>query len=103
MKLFFLTALFVLQSGQAFARSEINLTIDNMKFVPATIKAKVGQVLIWKNKDLFPHTVTANDGSFDSGVINPGGTWKYKVKKAGLMDYKCTLHPPMVGSINVSI
>jgi plastocyanin len=97
----FTAVLFVVLTGpHSFARS-VTVTIDSMKFIPASVAIEKGQTIVWVNKDLFPHTVTANDGSFDSGVINPGGKWTYKSKVKGTVAYKCILHPPMTAEIKV--
>jgi plastocyanin len=54
-----------------------------MHFDPAQMTANAGDTIEWKNEDIFSHTVTANDGSFDSGLIAPGQSWETVVKKAG--------------------
>jgi plastocyanin len=65
-----------------------------MQFSPAALHAHVGDIVVWTNKDLVPHTATAA-GSFDSGPVQPEATWSYTVTKAGELDYGCSLHPTM--------
>ena len=48
-----------------------------------------------------PHTVTANDGSFDSGNMNPGGTFTHTFTEAGSFAYICTYHHWMHGTVTV--
>ncbi|HEX8757687.1 MAG TPA: cupredoxin family copper-binding protein [Steroidobacteraceae bacterium] len=75
--------------------------IEGMRFHPEKIVVRRGEKIKWINKDPFPHTVTAADGRFDSGVIAPDGTWTYVPGKAGEYDYRCTFHPTMKGRLIV--
>ena len=53
-----------------------------------------GDTLIeWKNEGIFSHTVTANDGSFDSRLIAPGSTWQTTIRKTGSNAYHCRPTP----------
>jgi plastocyanin len=47
------------------------------------------------------HTVTADDGSFNSGMMKAGTTWSRTFTTAGSFPYKCDLHPNMRGTIEV--
>ena len=82
------------------APSTHTLVIEGMKFVPETITVKRGDTIVWVNKDLFPHTATAQ-GIFDSGELAPNQTWKYTVSKPGKFPYICTLHPTMKATLIV--
>lgn len=77
------------------------VTIEAMQFTPATIEVKVGEIVIWKNKDPFPHTVTAENRNFDSGSIAANRSWKFKTNKRGTFPYVCTLHPNMKATLIV--
>jgi plastocyanin len=55
----------------------------------------------WRNNDQLVHTVTANDGSFDSGSIQPGTTWRHTFTRPGTYVFHCTPHPFMRGVIIV--
>jgi nitrite reductase (NO-forming) len=61
----------------------------------------LGATVTWTNNDTMAHTVTAADGSFDSGMIQPGGTFSFTFDKPGDFDYACTPHPWMKGRISV--
>ena len=50
---------------------------DNVRFSPAEIEIEVNTTVIWYNDDDTTHTVTAEDGTFDSGDINPYDEWEY--------------------------
>ena len=56
---------------------------------------------MWVNKDLFPHTVTATDKTFDSGSIEVSHSWTFQARKPGEFTYSCTFHPTMKGAIEV--
>lgn len=49
-----------------------------------------------------PHTVTADDGSFDSGTVEPGQTFSFTIEGNGAVTYACRIHPEMTGTIVVS-
>jgi plastocyanin/uncharacterized membrane protein len=73
------------------------VVIRQMHFEPADLAAQPGDTILWKNEDIFSHTVTANDGSFDSGLIAPGATWQTTFKSA--VAYHCRPHPNMSAQI----
>jgi plastocyanin len=66
-----------------------------------TVVIGVNNTVIWTNNDNEPHTVTASDGSFDSGNMNPGATFAYTFTKPGTYTYICTYHPWMHGYVTV--
>jgi len=75
------------------------IVMKNIVFQPAELTVHPGEVVEWKNEDIVAHTVTANDGSFDSGAIPPGGTWKMTVTKPGTLEYHCQPHPNMTARL----
>lgn len=77
------------------------VVIEAMRFAPEVIEVSVGDTVIWKNQDAFPHTVTADNRSFDSGEIATERSWKFKAVKKGVHPYICTLHPTMKGRLVV--
>jgi plastocyanin len=66
-----------------------------MRFGEGTLTVHKGDRVTWVNKDLFPHTVTADDGTFDSGSIAAEASWTYTANKTGEYAYTCTFHPTM--------
>ena len=77
------------------------VVIDGTNYAPATLTVKRGDTLVvWTNKDPFPHTVTAK-GVFDSHAIAAGRSWKYTAREAGEFAYLCTLHPTMKATLKV--
>ena len=77
------------------------VTIDATSYGPKTLTVSVGDTIVWVNKDMFPHTVTARTGSFDSGDIAAGKSWTHTVKAEGLFAYFCTYHPTMKGTLRI--
>ena len=61
---------------------------------------KRGDTIVWRNKDPYPHTVTAK-GAFDSRSIAAGKEWKFVARTPGVYPYLCTLHPTMTGTLRV--
>ena len=76
------------------------VTIEGMVFRPATLTVKAGDVVTWTNKDLVPHTVTA-PGRFDSQQVDAGKSWTWTARAKGRIDYVCTYHPGMQGTVVV--
>jgi len=70
-------------------------------FEPADIVVHRGDTVRWEFGGVLPHTVTADDGSFDSGIQQPGGTFTFTFDTLGTFTYTCTLHPFMIGSVTV--
>jgi plastocyanin len=72
----------------------VAVSIEGMQYSPAVVSVERGQTVEWINKDLFPHTVTA-DGAFDSGDIAADAKWSFVPRTAGEFAYRCKLHPTM--------
>ena len=80
--------------------SVIAVAIRGMAF-PARIESAAGATIEWTNHDVVAHTVTADDGSWHSGMIAPGATWRRTFDRAGDYAYHCTPHPYMRGVVVV--
>jgi plastocyanin len=84
------------------ARGGVTVDMKNIQFDPKSITVKKGQTIKWVNLDTVDHDVVANSGaSFKSDQFGKGGTFEFTPKKAGKIDYVCTLHPGMTGTITV--
>jgi LPXTG-motif cell wall-anchored protein len=104
-----LVAMFALLpvAGAAPRAETKNVSIKDFEFAPKEITVNVGDTISWKNDGAAPHTVTADDGSFDSGNLNAGGTFSHTFDKAGTIPYYCMLHGAkggtgMAGTITVA-
>lgn len=89
-------------TGHAHQASVARVVIKNFAFHPASLTIKHETTVIWVNQDSVTHTVTANDGSFDSGPIAPGKTFRHTFLTEGVaVRYHCTIHPSMLGRVIV--
>jgi plastocyanin len=77
-------------------------TIKNISYLQPKITVTVGTTVEWTNADPLQHTVTAVDKSFNSGLINPGKTFRHTFTKAGTFNFYCMPHPFMKGVIVVT-
>ena len=78
------------------------VSIKNMAYTPGSLSVKAGATVTWTNSDTTIHTVTADDGSFNSGNIAVGATYSKVFSSAGAFSYHCALHPEMTGKIVVA-
>ena len=77
------------------------IDIQGYAFSPSSITINVGDTIVWTNYDSASHTVTSNDGTFDSGSISNGNTFSFTFTSAGTFNYYCAPHPNMTGSVTV--
>lgn len=82
------------QSGTA-------VNIKDGQFNPKTLEAPAGAQIRWANNDGRDHQVKADDGSFDSGVLKDGGSFRYEFPNPGTYPYHCAIHTAETGSIVV--
>lgn len=75
--------------------------MKNIHYLQSTIQVEVGTTVEWKNSDPLLHSVTAVNKSFDSGLIQPGKTFRHTFTKAGTFNFYCVPHPFMKGTIVV--
>lgn len=96
-------ALLVLAGATAAAYRPRTHTVAlrGMKNVPATLVVRAGDTVVWKNEDVVPHTATDRGKSFDSGNIEPGGSWSYVAGRKGTFSYYCAYHPNTRGRLVV--
>lgn len=92
---------FIFPGGAAAAGVRHIVVMDGTRFQPENLTVKLGDRVVWVNKDPFPHTATAVSGVFDSKSVGPEKSWKYTPGKRGVFPYVCTLHPTMKGVLRV--
>jgi len=74
------------------ARADTSISIVDNSFSPQTITIAPGETVTWTNNGTMQHTVTADDGSYDSGSLNPGASFSHTFTSAGTFPYHCTFH-----------
>jgi plastocyanin len=95
-------ALALALAGPVFAATR-TVSIDNFRYAPDPIRISVGDSIRWRNDDPVPHTATARDGGFDTGLFIGGRTTDaITFSTAGSFEYFCETHPEMSGRVIVS-
>jgi plastocyanin len=99
-----LTLLVTLVAGAALAAQDKTMTvsIENFAFDPPNMTVAPGTTVTWVNNDQTAHTVTANNGAFDSGTLQPGQSYSFAFDQAGTYAYHCNIHPDMIATVTVS-
>ncbi|MGH7543847.1 MAG: cupredoxin domain-containing protein [Gemmatimonadota bacterium] len=88
--------------GEEGGRGENVVTLRDFAFRPAEIRVQQGQTVHWANEDPTPHTVTADDGEFDSGLLENGEGFSRRFDEPGRYPFHCTPHPFMKGVVIVA-
>jgi len=88
-------------SAASSTSSASSVSMAGRAFSPGTVTISAGGSVTFRNDDDRAHTVTADDGAFDSGPIGEGGSWKRTFKQAGTFSYLCAIHPDMTGEVVV--
>ncbi len=71
---------------------EVTVNIVDSSFTESTITVPVGTTVIWTHNGQNLHTVTLDDGSFDSDTFSSGDTFIYTFDQAGTYTYYCKFH-----------
>jgi plastocyanin len=78
--------------------------IDDV-FSPGIVRVQPGATVEWTNDGRSRHTVQADDGAWDSGIVAPGGEFTHTFDEPGVFPYFCSLHGTpgagMIGTIVV--
>jgi plastocyanin len=86
-------------SAPAPARTHV-IEIRGFGFEPAALEAAPGDTVVWINRDVVPHTATANDRAWDTGNIAAGASAQ-RVLRSGDAEYFCLYHLTMKGRLSV--
>lgn len=82
--------------------ASLAVRIQNNAFSPAQIQVAAGAIVTWTNLDSVPHSVTATDGSFDSGTLDSGEAWVHAFDTAGTFAYTSSTDPTMQSTVVVT-
>lgn len=88
-------------SEKPVPKGNASLVIAEFEFQPDPMVLPVGTDLQVSNEDKDPHTVTADDKSFDTGPVEQGKKRPLTLARAGDFPYGCAIHPTMRGVIRV--
>ena len=92
-----------LELGEVHPSSQY-VDINNGSFTPSRIIVPMNTTVIWSNHNNSTETVTAADGSFDSGNISKNDyEYRHIFLKTGRYEYYSEVHPSMRGSIIVTV
>jgi plastocyanin len=81
----------------------VQAAIKDFEFDPATVTAKVGDVITWTNNGPASHTVTVdNQSGCDTGTISAGATSSLTFTAAGSYPFHCSIHSSMKGTITIT-
>lgn len=79
----------------------VEVSIEAFTFTEAG-PLSAGQQVLVTNNDSVPHTLTADDGSFDTGLLQPGDQAVITVpNSSGEFSFFCEVHPAMTGAFSV--
>ncbi len=91
-----------LATAHAAIQDERHVEMVDNAFSPRIVRIPVGGRIEWSNEGRSPHDVTADDGSFESGTLQPGAGYAFTFDEAGAYPYHCSLHgSPGAGMIGL--
>jgi plastocyanin len=89
-------------SSEACASGAVVIKMVDIKFDPKESTVGVGQDVCWVNEDSIDHNAVAESGAtFKSELFGKGETFTTKVDTPGTVEYVCTIHPGMTGTLTV--
>jgi plastocyanin len=80
---------------QAPAAPVAQVSVEDGYFVPTSFGVPPGAAVRWVNYGRHNHTVTADDGGWDSGELGPGAAASYTFGRPGVYSFYCRMHPIM--------
>jgi plastocyanin len=86
----------------ASAQDDMTVSIQDFFFSPDQMTVSPGTTVTWTNDGQQPHTSTADDGTWDSGTLQPGDDYSFTFDDPGTYTYHCSIHPDMTATIKVS-
>jgi LPXTG-motif cell wall-anchored protein len=84
-------AILLMGAGAAQAASTTVETVE-FKFNPASVSIDPGDSITFDNTGSEAHTATADNGSFDTGNLDPGDSKTITIKAPGTYSYYCKYH-----------
>ena len=76
------------------------VVLKGVKFNPEQVSITAGETVTWQWDDgTVPHDVS---GEGFKSEIQEKGTFEHTFDEPGVFEYKCTVHPTMTGSVEVT-
>jgi len=75
-----------------YSHADTSVSIVNGSYSPSDVTVAPGTTVTWTNNGTVAHTVTADDGSFGSPMLNPGDSYSHTFSTAGTFRYYCIPH-----------
>lgn len=73
--------------------------IQAFSFQPRRTVVAPGDTVVWVNRDIVPHTITAEGGAWPTHTLEEGQSWEMAVNGGGAFPYFCEFHPHMKGLV----
>ncbi len=96
-----LTGFLVIGVMPAAHAEDYTIVIDKMKFGPLPATLHPGDTITWRNNDIFRHSATARDKSFDIDLPSKASV-RMEITKPAKVDFFCKFHPGMKGTLVIS-
>jgi LPXTG-motif cell wall-anchored protein len=87
--------------ADARAAATRTVVMRNIKFNPRDIAIDPGDTVRWENDDSEKHNAIGEDGKFETPVIGEGESSQHTFNSPGKIEYFCSLHANMDGTITV--
>ena len=89
-------------SRGAPAQGTREIVMKDFKFDPDSAPIKVGQVVSWRNEDDAKHNAFSEEHGLKTDDIGKGETTEFTPEKAGTIEYICSIHPNMKGTLEIA-
>jgi plastocyanin len=91
------------EAAAACPSGSVEIRMVDIKFDPKDATAAVGQEICWVNEDTIDHNAVAESGAdFESELFGEGETFTATVEQPGTVEYVCTIHPGMTGTLEIT-
>src|SRR5262249_59173814 len=77
------------------------VSIVDFAFQPSAVTVPVGTTVCWTNNGSFAHTVTDDNGRFDSGQLGHSAFYEHTFDTQGVYTYHCMNHTFMTRPVPV--
>lgn len=81
--------------------SNASVAIEDFRYAPGDLTIRPGTVVTWTNEDSVPHSATARDDSWDTGLFERSNSQSVTFADEGTYGYYCSIHPSMEGVVRV--